>query len=483
MKAIINIGSILLGLLSLNATAQTDMDAVRYSNNNISGSARFNAMGGAFTALGGDLTCTHQNPAGLGVYRRSEISGGLNINTMSTASSYNGTTLQNSKSNFNLSNIGFLFYNELNSEYGWKSNYFAFNYNRTHNFANRVSIEGTNTSNSLVNQIVDNANQGSGTVPDNLDGTLGLLAFNSYLIDLVPGSSSKYFGSFTNGGTKQSKSIATSGYMAESAFSFGGNYKDKLFLGATLGINSIHYTESASYTEEDVADTLEFLKSFTYGEKLNTSGMGVNFKAGFIYKPIDWLRFGASFSTPTFYGMSDSYNTTLDANWDSIGTYTEESDKYKYEYSLRTPLKFNTGLALILGKKGLISMDYEMNDYRKASFNSDNYSMSDVNNLIYNKYVVSNTVRVGGELRLDPFVLRGGYSYSTSPYNKLYNTNAYRNAISGGIGYREESFFIDLSLVLSNSKELYYLYSPTYVNPVTNKFSFTSVNVSTGFKF
>ena len=472
-----------MSIISLNSYAQTDMDAVRYSNNNMSGSARFNAMGGAFTALGGDLTSAHQNPAGLGIYRRSEISGGLNINTMSTASSYNGTTLQNSKSNFNLSNIGFLFYNELNSEYGWKSNYFAFNYNRSHNFANRINIEGTNTSNSLVTEIVDKANQGSGTVPDDLDGTLGLLAYNSYLIDFLPGTSSKYFGSFTNGGTKQSKSIATSGYMAESAFSFGGNYKDKLFLGANIGISSIHYTESATYSEEDVADTLEFLKSFTYREKFNTTGMGVNFKAGFIYKPIDWLRFGTSISTPTFYNLKDNFSTSLDANWDSIGTYTEESDKYKYEYSLRTPLKFNAGLALILGKKGLVSMDYEMNDYRKARFNSDNYSMNDVNNLIYNKYVVSNTVRVGGELRLDPFVLRGGYSYTTSPYNKLYNTNAYRNAISGGIGYREESFFIDLSLVLANNKELYYLYSPNYVNPVTNKFSFTSVNISTGFKF
>jgi len=67
---------IILLVLSLTiwADAQTVDDALRYSQIFYSGTSRFSSMGGAFTALGGDLSTLSQNPAGIGLFRSSEVS-------------------------------------------------------------------------------------------------------------------------------------------------------------------------------------------------------------------------------------------------------------------------------------------------------------------------------------------------------------------------------------------------------------------------
>ena len=60
-------------------SAQSAVDEYSLSQTETRGTARFMAMGGAFTALGGDLSTLTQNPAGIGVYRRSEIGATLDI--------------------------------------------------------------------------------------------------------------------------------------------------------------------------------------------------------------------------------------------------------------------------------------------------------------------------------------------------------------------------------------------------------------------
>ena len=57
--------------------AQNELDALRYSNTGTGGTARSYAMANAFGALGADLSAFHINPAGLGLYRKSEVSIGL----------------------------------------------------------------------------------------------------------------------------------------------------------------------------------------------------------------------------------------------------------------------------------------------------------------------------------------------------------------------------------------------------------------------
>ena len=78
MKKII-LASMIASLPAM-AMAQSTVDAYAISQNEMRGTARFMSMGGAFTALGGDLSVLGQNPAGIGVYRSSEFGATLDIN-------------------------------------------------------------------------------------------------------------------------------------------------------------------------------------------------------------------------------------------------------------------------------------------------------------------------------------------------------------------------------------------------------------------
>ncbi len=72
MKKVI-ILSALLGFV-LVSQAQTFEDAVQFSRTLNWGTARSAGMAGAFGALGGDLSTLSSNPAGIGVFRKSEVS-------------------------------------------------------------------------------------------------------------------------------------------------------------------------------------------------------------------------------------------------------------------------------------------------------------------------------------------------------------------------------------------------------------------------
>ena len=56
------------------AEAQNEIQALRYSQYTLFGTARYQGMGGAMDALGGDFSAASVNPAGLGIYRKSEAS-------------------------------------------------------------------------------------------------------------------------------------------------------------------------------------------------------------------------------------------------------------------------------------------------------------------------------------------------------------------------------------------------------------------------
>jgi hypothetical protein len=464
--------------------AQNEVDALRYSQPFLNGTARYNSMAGAYTALGGDITSINLNPAGLGVYRRSEMIASINMFNQTTNTTFLNNTTSNGQINLNIPNLGFLIHNKIdNSDYGWVSNYFAFSYNRTNYFHNKINVEGANNKNSFLTYLVDRNSSGKGTSFNNLDPFIAGPMFNVYLLDTIPGSTSKYRTPFYNGGVLQSQNIDLSGQMNEVSFSFGGNFKEKLLIGGAFAINSIKFSKKSNFSEQDTQDTIDYLKSYQLIEKLSTRGYGLNLKLGFIYKPLDWFRIGASVIAPTIYGLTDNYSTYIKATWDSTGDIDFQTKGSDFNYLITTPLRVNTGMAFIIGKQGLISADYEYIDYTKARLNSSNYNFNSENSNISNKYTKAQNIRIGGELRLDPFVIRGGYGLYGTPYNSKFNTNAVKIFYTGGIGYREESFFMDMSLLLMNQKEFYYLYSSKYVPEAENKYNIASITFTAGFKF
>ena len=457
--------------------AQNQVDALRYSEFVYGGTARSLAMGNAFGALGADFSALSTNPAGIGIYKVSEISITPSIYTGKTNSLYQGNSGDDIKYNFNLSNAGVVFTvipKKENSE--WKGVQFGFGVNRVANFNNAIVIEGANSETSILNSYLSNA---QGVEPQDLNPFSTEMAFNTYLIDTM-GSLTNYISAVPAGGTLQSKMIETSGSINELVLSLGGNYNDKLYLGATFGFPYLRYYENSTYREVDASDTIVGFKEMSLHEDLETEGTGFNFKFGMIYRITDWVRIGAAVHTPTFYNLKDNWSKDISASYDNGAQYTSESPKGSFDYELNTPLRAIGSVAFIIGKYALISADYEFVDYSDARLRSRDYKFFDENNTITALYTATSNIRAGVEVRLAPISIRGGYQLNFSPYDNNYN-DGQRMAFSGGIGLRDKKYFIDLGYVYSMKSEDYYLYTGAPV--VVNDFSSHNFLLTLGFKF
>jgi hypothetical protein len=487
MKTFIRVNYVLSSLflgLSINVFAQNEDDALRYSNTKFGGTARSTAMGGAFGALGSDFSSLSINPAGIGLYRKSEFSFSPAIGGASTQSNYFGETNKDDKYQFSVSNFGLVFGGTKESKNNkWKGVAFGFGYNRLANFNNRIIVQGNNGSNSLTDVYLAEA---QGTDPANLPAFGTNLAWNTYLIDTLNGA---YFSSMPSNINKtQRKTVEKRGGMGETVISLGGNYDNKLFLGATLGFQKIRYWEESNYSESPVTDTFD-IEGFTVNNYLNTDGNGMNVKLGVIYMPVPYVRIGGAFHSPTFFNMHDNFSTGMSTSFSDSSTFNAGTDangggdKGNYDYRFNSPFRAVGSLAFIFGKYGLISADYEYVNYREAKFRAVGYSFIDQNNTIRDKYRAAGNLRVGTEIKLEPFSIRFGYALYASPF-KDKSLMSDQQFFTGGFGYRQDGFFADISYMRSIHNEKYYLYNSSF-NPtsVANKLTSGTIVGTVGIRF
>ena len=455
-----------LTLLSVSlfyySNAQTEIDALRYSQNDIVGTARFSAMAGAYGALGADFTTLSYNPAGIGFYQFSELTFTPSFGNIVTTSYFGGSRNVDEKLNTNFSNFGYVVSSPRNDEQ-WKRINLAFGYNRTANYKKRTYISGENSSSSMIDNFVANA---QGNTINNLNSFTELLAWNTYLFDpLDTIDNGNYISNLNaNLSKKQEKVINSSGSAGEYVFSVGTSYEDRIYLGATIGMPSLDYYEKSTYTESEFADTAAHLQYFDYSEELTTTGKGVNLKVGAIVRLNDWVRVGGALHSPTFYDMEDEYSTAITAVWsDSLGTIYETSPFGYFNYKLRTPRKTIGSIAINIQKKGLITADIEMIDYSSTKFNSDSYKFSDENEIINSLYTKATNIRLGGEMKYKPFRIRAGYALYGSPYKE--NTELTNQSFSFGLGIDRGHFIADFAYVFSEGSSEHYTYSADLVQP------------------
>ena len=88
---------------------QTVTDALRYSNDNLKGNARFRALSGAFGALGGDLSAVNINPAGSAVFTSSHATFTLEYENIDNETNYFNGRNTSSESNIDLTQGGAVF--------------------------------------------------------------------------------------------------------------------------------------------------------------------------------------------------------------------------------------------------------------------------------------------------------------------------------------------------------------------------------------
>jgi hypothetical protein len=454
-------------LMSIFGFAQNETDALRYSYLVHGGTARFTSMAGAFGALGGDFSTIATNPAGLGVYRRQiEVSFSPAFDLHNVESLFYGNRIDDSKNNLNIGSLGLVYSAPLKGR-DWKSFTFGVGINQLANFNKRQTIEGSNSHSSLMTDFLNRANR-QGSVANLSDYSTGLAwdtwllgqDDNGFFIDLDNNF-------FNNGGSVfQRQRVISSGYLNEFSMAVAGNYKDRLFIGATVGIPIIKYNETTTFFEEYEKGPDDIFNSLNYNTSLAVTGTGINLKIGAILRLSDMVRVGASFHTPTLFSIEEIYDAEMmsDLNLNNPD-YTRSAKPEKRglsRFELSTPLKASASLGLVFGTAGLLSLEYEYVNFAGTKLRSDDYTFANENTVISQTFTKQHNLKVGGEVNLFPLVLRGGLGYYPSPLNNGQVSD--QMIVSAGIGFRSQNYFLDFGFSRSVLDNDFYIYDSQFVN-------------------
>jgi hypothetical protein len=462
-----------------------EQDALRYSQDILGGTARFAAMGGAFCAVGGDMGSLGYNPAGIAVYTKSQLEVTPGLTLQSTNANNNSLSTTNEANAITLQSMGLVAtkkvrHKDKDDDGGWKSYNFGVAYNRLNNFNDNVTIQSYSHSSTYLDYLT---NLAQGTNYLALDPFILSPAFNAGLLDTLSGTNASMYQNIIhpslNSGSGdyilQQENINTTGSMGETDITFGGNYNDKLFIGATFGIVDVNYNLTNTYSEiAQYTDATFGFQNYSLTQNLSTSGTGYNFKLGFIYRIMDWLRIGGSINSPTFFSMSDNYSTSWVANY-SASPYSGNggevtTDPYgnplgastNYNYNLTTPLKAIGGAAVIINNQGILSADYEYVDYSTININSTDLTgqyTTALNNAISQDFIQANNLRFGFEWVLYPVSFRAGYAIYGNPFNEgNVGYSSIRNTYSAGIGLKVNNVSFDFAYTLMQYSENYQYY-------------------------
>lgn len=317
---------ILIGGLSFNAIhAQDISDANRYAQDNLNGTARFRAMAGAFGALGGDLSALNVNPAGSAVFTNNQIGFSLSNYDTKNNSNYFGTQTTAKDNSFTLNQGGAVFvFQNRNPNSDWKKFSIGFNYDNANNYNNAVFAAGVNPTNSVANYFLSYAN---GQVPfevvdqgyyANLNNgqQQAFLGYQSYMINSVTENpnDTQYTSNVPAGGNYyQENSVYSNGYNGKYVFNMGAQYKDVLFLGMNLNLNTIDYRRSSSFYEDN-SNSLGSDYQITnarFDNDLYTYGSGFSFQLGAIAKVSDAIRLGIAYESNTWYTIYDELSQNI----------------------------------------------------------------------------------------------------------------------------------------------------------------------------
>lgn len=515
MKRILLSSAIAMSAMTL--FAQGAMDAYQFNQPDMKGTARFMSMGGAFGALGGDMTTISQNPGGIGVYRNSEIGFTVNFDIQNSTTESQILKTNDNQFKFLLNNVGYIGSIRLNNSvmpfFNW-----GFTYNKAASFNRRYS-GGMNMKNSMSNYMAGIANSNNLTVGDVsttdhydpynpndggfISPWIAILGYDSYLIN-PQGRNGKtnwsgLWGDKTTG--VGNFGVVESGGIDEYNISFGGNILDFLYWGMDFGITSLRFDQQVLWNEKledaQIANNDGTIVTTDANWAMTNNyfvrGNGFNYKLGFIVKPIQELRLGFAFHTPTWYAMEEEYKASTIYDYPDTdirpGGAETNNGYYGYnDYKFSTPWRLIASAAGVIGSKFIISADYEWTSYQGMNFSA--YKEWGVfNNAFYyeNKdiddyYQSTNTFRIGAEYRVLPQVsLRAGYANVSSPIKQEVRDNEYTiytagtnpsysmdnsiNYVTCGLGFKYKKFYCDLAYVYKHRSSDWHAFTPDPYSP------------------
>jgi long-subunit fatty acid transport protein len=457
-----------LAITTYNVMAQSADEAMRYSQSNLFGTARYTSMAGAFGALGGDLSSINSNPAGSSVFNNNQF--GLTLNSMKNCneSEYFGSIANDKDSSFDLNQAGAVWVFE-GFDSDWKKFGFALNYENTKNFDNSFYTTGINPSNSVSNYFLGYAN-GFGNSPGipleiirdlnfedlNYREQQAHLGYYSYIIEPQSNNNNNsiYTSNILSGGDyTQTSSIVESGNNGKFTMNFSGQYTEKWHFGFNFNAHFSTFRQNSTFieTNENTRAGGNYIERVEINNSLTTTSGGVSFQFGTIYKPTESVRLGLTYDTPTWLRLEDrliqSVNSNNGGGFINGETFVNANPNFEIifpEYDIRTPGKWTGSFAYIFDKKGLISIDYALKDYTSAKLSPNSDYAFDNQEIKDTFRKNASEVRIGGEYKIERLSLRGGYRFVQSPYKDgltISNSTTY----TGGFGYNFGSTKIDLS--------------------------------------
>lgn len=481
---------LLLMLTAIHTHAQNETDAVRYSQYSQIGTARSMGMGGAMGALGADFSVMSTNPAGLAWFRKSvfELTPGMTKNEVNSllTNEVSNVTWRETNNKFNFHNIGLV---RTMFRPGQKIATFNFGIgmNQLADFNRNFYFEGESQG-SIVNRFQELANSGNG-----FDEFESGVAFDALALfdDPQDGFYDSDFDQSPNALTTKEQVVQTRGSIKEVVVGMAANVDEKIMIGMTMGLPIVSFTQEKIYREVDHGEgdigNVPTFDDLEYTEYLNTTGGGINLKLGMIYRMNQAVRLGLAIHTPTLYELTDNYYSSMTYNYTLSETpnqgYAESPDGV-FTYSLRSPWRFIGSGAYIIGKKGLISADLEYLDYSKSELIYDRFIdlERDANQLIAQNLTSALNIRVGGEVAMEIFRLRGGLEFNQSAID---GDNTVRTAFSLGGGVRGRVVYLDVAYKNTLSRETYLPYR-TFEAPVQNVDNnniVSNIVVTLGFRF
>ncbi|MBZ0328539.1 MAG: transporter [Altibacter sp.] len=483
--------------------AQDISDGLRYSLENNSGTARFNALSGSFGALGGDVSAIAINPAGSAVFLTNSITVSLGVNDIDNSATYFNTSVKSNQSDFNLNQAGAVFvFNSRNEDSSWKKFSIGVNYLNNKNYNDDLFIAGTGNT-SIGEFFLANA-QGvpldllqlqSGETISDLYAYLGetqgaaaqnaFLGYQGYIIDPVDPNdpqNSHYILNIAPGSFNHEFVALERGYRGKYTANFATQYTDNFYFGINLNSHIIDYDQS-TYLYEGNSNVGSLVSEVGFENNLSVLGSGFSAQIGGIMKIGQNSRIGLTFDTPTWYVVSEETTQYLETNRIedemSINEIINPRVLNIYEdYDLRTPGKISVSAAHIFGKSGLLSFDYSYSDFSNIQFGptSDPVFASE-NTTINDLLQGAGSYRLGGEYRFEQLSLRAGLRYNESPY-KDGNTIGDTKGFSLGLGYNFGNYSFDLSYARAEQERNQQLYNigltdSAAINTVYSNFVFT----------
>ncbi len=483
--------------------AQDITDAVRYSSEELTGTARFRAMSGAFGALGGDLSALGINPAGSAVFLNSFATVTLNYNQRKNNTNYFNSITSNENSEVYFDQAGaVLVFNSTNPENNWGKFTLGVNYVQTNNFDDSFVAQGTSPNSidqyflgysdgiplELLKTVEDESitdlylflgeNEGFGAQQ-------AFLGFQGFVInpDSDTSANTSYNSAIAPGTFSQKYSLASTGLNGKFSFNFASEFKDFLYLGINLNAHFLNYDRATQLVETNNNPGSETNKVL-FSNNLSTTGDGFSFQLGTIAKLSDMLRMGVSYESPTWLTITEQTTQRLET---SSTEFSEEIlvnpnvvNVYP-DYRLKTPGKITGSLAVLFGTTGLISFDYSYKDFSKTELRPlEDPEFMFQNTQIADNLKAASTYRIGGEYRIQDWSLRGGYRFEESPYENetsLGDLNGY----SLGLGYNFGNIKVDVAYDNSSRTDNPQFYQVGLTNTANIERDFSSVIVSLSF--